>query len=308
MFGYATCAKRASGKGKGGKRRRSRSTAAVLPELRGRGQAGRRVLRVVGVRLDPESEDPDAQANELGGAGRNESTVEQGASSPVEDGGTETGSKTNASRLDYGKAFEKIKDLPVVFQVVLGLGLTILLGLLSPVSAIACAVLFWVSLVGVIARVAQHRSVRGWGSIAVVSLIFALMYGGVLDNLAGSTDPRSNKSTTQQAAKDKSNTLKLRDEAYKPYIGVLDQHLIDDLWVTDGTATVELQELTGPGSKSPSWQADRERGEGNAICNSTAAVASKNGIPIDEVKVVSVRGKEVANCVVKSKVTADKTK
>lgn len=259
-----------------------------------------------GVRLDPEIEDPDSQASKLEGVGGSEPSIEQGTSSPIEKS-TETGPKTNTPRLDYGKAYERIKDLPVVFQVVLGLGLMVLLGLLIPVvGAMAFAVLFGVSLIGLIVRVGQRRmgqraSFRGWGILALASLAFIVVYGPLYDSPATSTGSRSNKNATEQAAIDGKNTQALREAAYRrPPFGVKARDVIDDLQVTGGTAKVKLVGLAEPGDE---FGAAAERVQAKETCGSLVDVAAKNEIPIDKVEVVNVRGEKVADCGVKKQET-----
>jgi hypothetical protein len=77
-------------------------------------------------------------------------------------------------------------DLPAVTKLILvGLVLLVLLVLLSPVVAIVAALLFGVSIIALIIRVSQKRSVKEWGIVAVGSVVLMFTFGGISDVLYG---------------------------------------------------------------------------------------------------------------------------
>jgi hypothetical protein len=80
--------------------------------------------------------------------------------------------------------------------------LVLLLTVLSPLVAVAAALVFGTSIVALIITAAQKRSMRGWGTVAVASLVLVVATGGISDALYGigflaSSDPRSNGSAEE---------------------------------------------------------------------------------------------------------------
>ncbi len=77
-------------------------------------------------------------------------------------------------------------NLPTVAKVaIVGLGVLVLLVLLSPLALLVAALIFGVSLIGLIVRMAQRKSVRGWGIVAVVSLVLMFTFAGISSVLYG---------------------------------------------------------------------------------------------------------------------------
>jgi hypothetical protein len=63
--------------------------------------------------------------------------------------------------------------------------LLVLLILLSPLAIIIAALLFGVSIIALIIRVAQRRLLKGWGIAAVASLVLMVTFGAMSDVLYG---------------------------------------------------------------------------------------------------------------------------
>jgi hypothetical protein len=81
-----------------------------------------------------------------------------------------------------------LKDLPVAYKVAgVVVGALLLLTVLSPLGLVAAAVLFGVSLIALVVRVAQRRSVRRWGIVAGASLVLVFALGGISNALYGSS-------------------------------------------------------------------------------------------------------------------------
>jgi hypothetical protein len=72
------------------------------------------------------------------------------------------------------------RDFPSISKlVIVGLVLLVLLDLLSPVAVTICVLLIGVSIVALIIRVAQRRSVRNWAIVAVASVVLVATFGGI---------------------------------------------------------------------------------------------------------------------------------
>lgn len=84
------------------------------------------------------------------------------------------------------------RDIPIGAKFALAgflgiLGL-IILALLSPVMRVVAIIVFGVSILAMVVRGVQRKSIREWGVIAVASLVFILIFGGVSGIFYGSED------------------------------------------------------------------------------------------------------------------------
>jgi hypothetical protein len=83
-------------------------------------------------------------------------------------------------------ALRWFRGVPGVFKLVLlGLVMLVLLVFLSPLAVLISALVLGASIIALIVRVAQRGSIRGWGIIAVASLVLMLVSGGISDSLYG---------------------------------------------------------------------------------------------------------------------------
>jgi zinc-ribbon domain len=84
------------------------------------------------------------------------------------------------------RTLQWFRDLPSVPKlVIVGLALLVVLILLSPVAVIICALLLGVSIIALIIRVAQRRSVKNWGIVAVASVVLMFTFGATSEGLYG---------------------------------------------------------------------------------------------------------------------------
>lgn len=105
-----------------------------------------------------------------------------------------SGLSTDGFRRLPGRALGWFRDLPRIPKLVLvGSIALVLLVFLSPVAAIAAGLLFAVSLVILIVRVAQKRSVENWGIVTVVSLVVMFAFGGISYGLYGGGENASSE-------------------------------------------------------------------------------------------------------------------
>jgi hypothetical protein len=104
--------------------------------------------------------------------------------------GNDFGRGSSGSALEWVRQLSTIPKLLVVGLVV-GLVLLVLLvwlvlvAVLSPVTGIVCGGLFGVSIIALIIRVAQRRSVRNWAIVAVASVVLMVTFGGISDFVYG---------------------------------------------------------------------------------------------------------------------------
>ncbi len=85
-----------------------------------------------------------------------------------------------------GRAWRRFRGLPLAAQAALAaLVLLSLLAILSPLGAVLAAVVFGVSLIVVVVRVAQRRPAVGWGATAATSLVLAFALWGLSGVLYG---------------------------------------------------------------------------------------------------------------------------
>ncbi len=78
------------------------------------------------------------------------------------------------------------RDLPGVPKLAIaGLVLLILVTLLSPLALVAAVLVFGISVVALIVRVAQRGAVLRWGGVAVVSLLLTFTFGVISNALYG---------------------------------------------------------------------------------------------------------------------------
>jgi hypothetical protein len=98
-----------------------------------------------------------------------------------------SGVSTDGARRLPGRAVGWFRDLSSIPKlIIVGLVLLVLLILLSPVAAIICALLLGVSIIALIIRVVQRRSVKNWAIVAVASVVLVLTFGATSDALYGS--------------------------------------------------------------------------------------------------------------------------
>lgn len=84
------------------------------------------------------------------------------------------------------KAINWFRDLPSVPKLILvGLVLLLVLTILSPLVVVVAALGLGVSIIGLIIRVAQRGSVRGWGITAVSFLVLVFVFGSVSNAMYG---------------------------------------------------------------------------------------------------------------------------
>lgn len=85
-----------------------------------------------------------------------------------------------------GRALGWFRDRPSVPKLVLvGAVVLVLAVLLSPLAVLICALVFGVSIIALIIRVAQRRSVREWGIVAVASVTLMFAFDDISDALYG---------------------------------------------------------------------------------------------------------------------------
>lgn len=267
---------------------------------------------------DQAGHSPAPEESEIGGPKSGSAAQDEAVSSTADRAvRTSPGGGSNRSGAFQGRA-RWFEELSIVSRALLvGLAILValpLLALLSPIALVAAAMSFGVGLIGLIVRLGQRRSVKGWGLVAVGSLalmvlsgyFLVLIYGSLLDGSSSETGSGSAKDAAKQASADEKNTQALREAAFRqPPLGVRDQKYIDDLRVTGGTATVEFVGMVEPGRE---FMAVAERVQGKQTCSSMASVAGKNNIPVDKVEVISSRGEELASCGVKRFTTTGKDK
>jgi hypothetical protein len=100
--------------------------------------------------------------------------------------GISLASRVDDFRVTLSKVIRWFKNLPVISKVVLtGLVVLVLLVLLSPLVLLIAVLAFGVSIIGLIVRVVQRRSVRGWGIVAAVSLVLIFVFAGISYALYG---------------------------------------------------------------------------------------------------------------------------
>jgi hypothetical protein len=95
--------------------------------------------------------------------------------------------------------FRQLSTIPKVVVVGLAVGLVLLvllvwlefLAFLSPVAGIIFGLLFGVSIIALIIRVAQRRSVRNWAIVAVASVVLMVTFGGISDIVYGGDESPS---------------------------------------------------------------------------------------------------------------------
>ncbi len=98
-----------------------------------------------------------------------------------------------------GRAWRRFRGLPLAAQAALAaLVLLSLLAILSPLGAVLAAVVFGVSLIVLIIRVAQRRSAVRWGITAVTSLVLALVLSGVAGIFYGGGSTAETGSSKQE--------------------------------------------------------------------------------------------------------------
>jgi hypothetical protein len=103
-----------------------------------------------------------------------------------------------------GRALRWFRNLPGILKLVLvGAAVLVLAVLLSPLSVLVCALLLGVSIIALIGRVAQRGSVKGWGAVAVASLVLMFVFGVISDSLYGTAfvglpDPTASKGDVPQ--------------------------------------------------------------------------------------------------------------
>jgi hypothetical protein len=118
-------------------------------------------------------------------------------------------SSESASQRAPQNLLQRIKDLPLAVKIAgLVVGALLMLTVLSPLGFVVALLLFGVSFIGLIVRLGQGRSIKGWGIIAVVSLVFAFVFAGVSDALYGGVLSGSSNPGVGDAARTGETTSK----------------------------------------------------------------------------------------------------
>jgi hypothetical protein len=134
------------------------------------------------------------------------------------DGIRETFSRLRAENLRSvpSRARRWFGGLPIAVKATLAvLVLLALFTVLSPLGAVVAAVVFAVSMIALIIRVAQRRSVMGWGTTAVASLALALAFSGVSSVLYGG----GLTTGTEQGPSSDTGYATLGDGGGSPHVG-----------------------------------------------------------------------------------------
>lgn len=114
---------------------------------------------------------------------------------------TFSGVGTDGIRRLPGKTVAWFRGLSGVPKLVLvGLVLLVLLVLLSPVAVIVAGLLFGVSIIALIIRLAQKRSVKNWGMVAVGSVVLMFTFGFMSNALYGIGFMGSSGSGSEQSS------------------------------------------------------------------------------------------------------------
>ena len=84
------------------------------------------------------------------------------------------------------KAINWFRDLSSTPKLVIaGLVLLLILTVLSPLAFVVAALLLMVSIIALIIRLTKRGSVKGWGIVAVASLVSLFVFGGISNALYG---------------------------------------------------------------------------------------------------------------------------
>jgi hypothetical protein len=135
-----------------------------------------------GERLEPEAESLGTRHNEVEAADSPGHPIEPWV--PIRN--INRDDSESGPRIDYRQVFERIKNLPIPLKIAGAVVMTLLLlTVLSPVGMIIAALLLGVSIIALIIRIAQRRAIKGWGIIAVASLVLMFMFGGIASALYG---------------------------------------------------------------------------------------------------------------------------
>lgn len=100
--------------------------------------------------------------------------------------GTFSGFGTDGIKRIPRRALNWFRDLSGVPKLVLvGLVSLVLLVVLSPVAMVVAVLLFGVSIIALMVRMAQKGSLRNWGMVAVGSVVLVFVFGGISGALYG---------------------------------------------------------------------------------------------------------------------------
>ncbi len=204
-----------------------------------------------------------------------------------------TGLDGTALRRVPERAVMWFKDLPGVPKLAIaGLVLLILVTVLSPLALVAAVLVFGISVVALIVRVAQRGAVLRWGGVAVVSLLLTFtfsvisnaLYGGVLGSggadyrvVHSYMDPGETNILLLSVFSDADDEAGLRAIAESVAESVVnDEKLVDvdvvavDVLDPDTTVEDPMESFTGVRPKDPEadpWDLDSN---GNATINLSA--------------------------------------
>ena len=93
------------------------------------------------------------------------------------------------------------RDLPSVPKLILvGLALLLILTVLSPLAFVVAALLFGTSIIGLIIRLTQRGSVKGWGIVAVASIALVFLFGVISDAIYGNDFPKGKTNSPEKVA------------------------------------------------------------------------------------------------------------
>lgn len=92
------------------------------------------------------------------------------------------------------KIINWFKDLPSTPKLILvGLVLLLLLVLLSPLAFVVAALLFGASIIALIIRMTRRESVKGWATVAVISIALMFVFGSLTSSIYGNSSSGNNK-------------------------------------------------------------------------------------------------------------------
>jgi hypothetical protein len=208
-----------------------------------------------------------------------------------------------------GRAVRWFRDLPFVTKAAVVVGALILLVLLRPLALLVAVVVFAVSFTGLIVRVGQRRSVKGWGIAAVASLVLILGFASGAIAVYGNwsaPDSQQTEALKKQREQDRKLDAELeRDfdfwaENYNRTL-IREGLAIQEVWpgVVDNRVFVNVdvtQESFRQPGPNPTAETFR-RVHIDTICSSAASIVRKYPVHLDGVRVNNdPDGKELITC------------
>ncbi len=101
----------------------------------------------------------------------------------------------------FGNVYRRIAALPLVLKVLLAVATLIVLGLsvlLSPLVAFVALLVLIFAVAALIFRALRRRPLRNWGLIALTSLLFLVVFGGITNALYGGGTPQQASSPPEE--------------------------------------------------------------------------------------------------------------